>query len=376
MEEMKNSRYYYDQQPQRFFKTFSYCLLVIIILLLIFLSYVKKNDVIQSSGIMKYTDNIYISSYSSGVVRSSVAEGKYVNSGDVILEITDGSSDGNQKFIQEEIGKYNRRLENLSSYEKSLVEKENYLINSDETLDLYSKVEYYLLQIKTDNQNSNNINKKISSAESQLKSMKENSPEYMDKKNEINRLQDEKNSYKEQSKDVLYNLTTELSKERESVTEKLMKLRNQSEIGQQSMKIMANSSGYLHYLAYSNVGAPISAFSPVAIINNYDTEKIVIESYVNSYDILKIKKNTPVNIKINGVDKYKHISGNVLEISSGSLGKGEQSESYYKVTIALSDNINDVMTQEQLQVINGMSVLTSIIYDEQTYLEWIISLVT
>lgn len=92
--ELKDSRIFFDKKPPIFLTVFIIFILFVIIMALWISSWMTKSYIVEASGTITTSDNMYVSSLSDGLLVSLVAdEGTYVHQGDVLLQLSSGSKD-------------------------------------------------------------------------------------------------------------------------------------------------------------------------------------------------------------------------------------------------------------------------------------------
>ncbi|MFZ1605623.1 MAG: secretion protein HlyD, partial [Enterococcus aquimarinus] len=84
-----------------------------------------------------------------------------------------------------------------------------------------------------------------------------------------------------------------------------------------------------------------------------------------------------VKVSVTGVNqtKYGMLQGKINEISAGTVfqnGSEENSQLLYQIIIELN-NTNLKSNKDTIKVEASMPVVANIIYDKETYLEWILN---
>ena len=101
----------------------------------------------------------------------------------------------------------------------------------------------------------------------------------------------------------------------------------------------------------------------------------MVEAYISAQDRTKIKLKDSVKVSINGVNtsKYGLLKGVVKSISDGTLTQtvGNEQQLFYQVNITLK-NQSLTAKNDQIQVNASMPVTADIVYDKETYWQWLI----
>ncbi|MCJ1968792.1 HlyD family efflux transporter periplasmic adaptor subunit [Lactococcus carnosus] len=139
--------------------------------------------------------------------------------------------------------------------------------------------------------------------------------------------------------------------------------------------LTADKDGKVHYLALIKNGLGIQAFEPIAQITTATDKNLMVEAYISAQDRTKIKLKDSVKVSLNGVNtsKYGLLKGVVNSISDGTLTQtvGNEQQLFYQVNITLK-NQNLTAKDDQIQVNASMPVTADIVYDKETYWQWLI----
>ncbi|MGQ7382358.1 hypothetical protein ACTGZS_06275 [Streptococcus suis] len=116
----------------------------------------------------------------------------------------------------------------------------------------------------------------------------------------------------------------------------------------------------------------------VAEIAGSDREAY-IEAFVLATDISRVTVGAEVDIAITGVNsqKFGTLKGAVTQIDSGTITQETQNGnvSLYKVVVAL-DELTLKKDEEIVVLQKDMPVEARIVYDNETYLDWILELLS
>lgn len=124
--DMKDSRIFFDKKPPAFLTGFIISVLGILILSLWIASWLNKPYIIKASGIITTSDNMCVSSLSDGIVATlAVNEGTYVNKGDILLELSNGSDGIQYNAVLTQINDTQSKIDVIDKYVDSLNKAKN-----------------------------------------------------------------------------------------------------------------------------------------------------------------------------------------------------------------------------------------------------------
>ncbi len=106
MEELSDSARVYSERPHPFYIVFIYLVLGLLASAILFLYYFKMDTKVTASGILRQVEQPYVVSCSvDGFVKgSNIEEGKYVQSGELLAELSVQGQDKNVKISAEKDG--------------------------------------------------------------------------------------------------------------------------------------------------------------------------------------------------------------------------------------------------------------------------------
>lgn len=144
------------------------------------------------------------------------------------------------------------------------------------------------------------------------------------------------------------------------------------------LTVSASSDGTLHYVTPLKQGMSVQQSQTIAEIAGSDRETYV-EAFVLATDISRVTVGAEVDIAITGVNsqKFGTLKGAVTQIDSGTITQETQNGnvSFYKVVVALEELT--LKKDEEIVVLQkDMPVEARIVYDNETYLDWILELLS
>lgn len=183
-----------------------------------------------------------------------------------------------------------------------------------------------------------------------------------------------------QAVSVYQQLISELGVSRSQNIEKIADLKSQNKIkniNNDLFTLVANKDGVVHYTTPIKIGIGVQAFQPLAQIDNGKDSKLIVESYIPAQDRSRVKVGNSVKMSVIGVNqtKYGMLQGKIIEISAGTIfqnGREENSQLLYQIIIELH-NTELKSNKDTINVQASMPVVANIIYDKETYLEWILN---
>lgn len=410
IDELKDSRIFFDKNPPRYMTVFIVFIIMCISFALVLSTQISKPYIIVASGTATTTDNRYVSVDSNGeIIEILKQEGEYVKKGDVLFKLSDGKENAQKELLDPQIKTLNDKLAALDIYERSLNDQINHLENKGQQQAYYGKMEYYLSMLESESFSKGQELEKINESENKLAQLKEDQENLQkqlnetndtikqeelkskieSKKAEINAKQDEINEMVSQSKNpssqakqIAQQLFAELGADRSTTNQQLAQLKGQlnaSESENEAKSIKAENEGIIHYLTTFKTGIAVQMNQTVAEISQNEDSAYIVEANILAKDISKINVGQKVNVELQGVNtqKYGTLKGKVEKISNGSLIEQSQQGNiiYYQCIISLDSTELISSKGESVSVVKSMPVQARIIYDNETYWDWLRELI-
>ena len=109
-----------------------------------------------------------------------------------------------------------------------------------------------------------------------------------------------------------------------------------------------------------------------------DEEGFYVDSYIQAQDRSKVDVGQPVNVAVVGVNNYRFgtISRTVEFIEPGTI-QNETAEgviSFYRARVSLGEDLLTSKSGEIIELMRSMPTEARIIYQEESYLEWLLDL--
>lgn len=336
---------------------FGYALILLTAALILFLVvWSTKNYrtyVSQSSGSVQAANKTYImSSYSGSITELNIAEGSYVNEGDLIAHIKSTDLDMQQDSIQSQLDIYKKQKSQYEKLVKSIQDDKNYFSETDiDDQPYYYQYETYKSQV----------------AQKAFDASPYQAAGYSDE--QIKALMEQNQSEVEA---LYYSTLQSISSSLTSVQSNIDNLQSQMDAlstGANDYYIYAPTSGVIHMDTPYKVGMVLSAGTPLATVASENSDLEVV-AYVTLNDRPLLHVGDPCKIAITGLSEYSYgtLTGTVTSIDSDVTASS--SGSYYKMTITPDSTYVISNSGDKVDLSNGMSVIARVEYDKLTYFEY------
>lgn len=355
--DLKDSKLLYEKN----LPPFGYLIVIIVMLLIITVVIWSMNTnkpyVIKGEGTIESSNKTYVVPPFSGEISEvNIKEGKYVNKGEVLFKIKNIDINMQREQIAKQIELMEKQVKNYEVLVKSIKDNKNYFdeANSDESF-FYNKYETYKRQ--TDQQTlDTSLLKQYGYTEEQIEL-------------ELDKIDGKKAELYFSAISDAENNRLQLEGEMEILMSQLKSL----EEGAQEYNVKANASGKVHLLGTCKDGVVVQAATPVASIGA-ELDEFVVVSYIDAGSRSRIKENNSVKVVVDGLQQnvYGVIKGKVSQIDSDATIT-EDGKSYFKIEILLNKQYLVNKAGNKVNLSNGMKVETRIIYDEITYMQYILN---
>lgn len=336
---------------------FGYALILLTAALILFLVvWSTKNYrtyVSQSGGSVQAANKTYImSSYSGSITELNIAEGTYVNEGDLIAHIKSTDLDMQQDGIQSQLDIYKKQKSQYEKLVKSIQDDKNYFSETDiDDQPYYYQYETYKSQV----------------AQKAFDASPYQAAGYSDE--QIKALMEQNQSEVEA---LYYSTLQSISASLTSVQSNIDNLQSQMDAlstGANDYYIYAPTSGVIHMDTPYKVGMVLSAGTPLATVASENSDLEVV-AYVTLSDRPLLHVGDPCKIAITGLSEYSYgtLTGTVTSIDSDVTASS--SGSYYKMTITPDSTYVISNSGDKVDLSNGMSVTARVEYDKLTYFEY------
>ena len=323
------------------------------IFLVIWSTQTNRIYVSQNSGVVQAANKTYImSSYSGSITELNIAEGSYVNEGDLIAHIKSTDLDMQQDSLQSQLDIYKKQRSQYEKLVKSIQDDKNYFSETDiDDQPYYYQYETYKSQV----------------AQKAFDASPYQAAGYSDE--QIKALMEQNQSEVEA---LYYSTLQSISASLTSVQSNIDNLQSQMDAlstGANDYYIYAPTSGVIHMDTPYKVGMVLSAGTPLATVASENSDLEVV-AYVTLSDRPLLHVGDPCKIAITGLSEYSYgtLTGTVTSIDSDVTASS--SGSYYKMTITPDSTYVISNSGDKVDLSNGMSVTARVEYDKLTYFEY------
>ena len=323
------------------------------IFLVIWSTQTNRIYVSQNSGVVQAANKTYImSSYSGSITELNIAEGTYVNEGDLIAHIKSTDLDMQQDSLQSQLDIYKKQKSQYEKLVKSIQDDKNYFSETDiDDQPYYYQYETYKSQV----------------AQKAFDASPYQAAGYSDE--QIKALMEQNQSEVEA---LYYSTLQSISASLTSVQSNIDNLQSQMDAlntGANDYYIYAPTSGVIHMDTPYKVGMVLSAGTPLATVASENSDLEVV-AYVTLSDRPLLHVGDPCKIAITGLSEYSYgtLTGTVTSIDSDVTASS--SGSYYKMTITPDSTYVISNSGDKVDLSNGMSVTARVEYDKLTYFEY------
>ena len=336
---------------------FGYALILLTAALILFLVvWSTKNSrtyVSQSTGSVQAANKTYImSSYSGSITELNIAEGSYVNEGDLIAHIKSTDLDMQQDSLQSQLDIYKKQKSQYEKLVKSIQDDKNYFSETDiDDQPYYYQYETYKSQV----------------AQNTFDAAPYQAAGYSDE--QIKTLMEQNQSTVE---NLYYSTLQSISANLTSIQSNIDSIQSQLDAlntGANDYYIYAPTSGVIHMDTPYKVGMVLSAGSPLATVASENSDlEVVAYATVNDRPLTHV--GDPCKIAITGLSEYSYgsLTGTVTSIDSDVTASS--SGSYYKRTTTPDSTYVISNSGDKVDLSNGMSVTARVEYDKLTYFEY------
>ncbi|MCF8008874.1 MAG: HlyD family efflux transporter periplasmic adaptor subunit [Halanaerobiales bacterium] len=345
-------------------KIYTNIILTIFLLLLIVFSlwliFEEVDVVINTNGVIRYSDNTSTIYNIRGGFLSYIADDKeIISKGDLVFEIDDKEL----KIKKELLIKKNHKLKDKVDDLKLLI---SYLNNQEIKTDIINPI--YRAEKDLIFRKIQQYKEKIDHKKKRLKTLKQFEGVSISK-NELNII-------KRELKDIKYQLELYKNSQLVSLKREVIKYSEQINNNNRQLeqivqrikenKIRAPISGNIQLIKRYNLKDYIPAGDIIMKIIPETNDKYIVDLIVKNKDVLKIKKDDKIRYKIASYPYKEHgiANGKVLNIDSEVTNLKEQSY-IYKITANIEPKLIKGGKRKKIQYKSGMLVNASIIVDQR-----------
>ena len=143
-------------------------------------------------------------------------------------------------------------------------------------------------------------------------------------------------------------------------------------------EVRANQTGYVHYLLPLRTGMMIGRMQNIAEISMNLEADMQAEIFIPAHQISRVETGQNVIIAIEGVNisRYGTISGELISIDIGtiSLDTSVGYQTFYRGVVFIEDTFLEASNGDRINVLRSMPITARIIYERETYLNWLLNM--
>jgi len=177
------------------------------------------------------------------------------------------------------------------------------------------------------------------------------------------------------------NLLAELGASRTAAETRITELEGQvaaHQVQDGLYEVRANHTGYIHYLIPLREGMMIQRMQTIAEISENREDQMQVEVFIEARNISKVEIGQDVNVAIDGVNiqKYRTMSGTLASVDIGTMAQETEQGTmiFYRGIVTIHETQLEASNGDVVQLLKSMPVTARIVYERETYLDWILSL--
>lgn len=359
MDSLKDSRILFDKE----LPAFGYLLILIVAIFLcgavLWSIHTPKVYTIQAQGIVTSEDANYVMcTYTGEIDKCFMEEGALVEQGDVLFTVKSTDYDLQEEQLLESRQAYEAQISQNELLVQSIKDDTNYFEESNPEDSLYySTYEAYKSKV----------------AQSKVDTSTYKAYGYTDEQ-----IQAELVKNQGKIDEIYFSAIQSAETSIEQAEQQIASIDAQLAAvfsGQAAYEVKATASGVLHLLGNYKSGMVVQTTTTVATITPENSQG-VIEAYVSTADMARMKKGDSVQIVVDGLSQsvYGTISGTVKQIDSNvttQQGENGSTTQVFKVIVAMDSDYMVSKSGDKVDIVNGMSAVARIQYDKITYFNYV-----
>ncbi len=360
LDSLKDSQILFNKQPP----TFGYILILIVTVFLfsavVWSVYTPKIYTIQAQGVVTNEDSNYVMcTYTGEIDTCLMEEGALVKDGDVLFTVKSTDYDLQEKQLLESKEAYEKQISQNELLVQSIKDDNNYFDESNPEDSLYySTFEAYKSKV----------------AQSVVDTSTYKLYGYTDEQIEAELVKNQ-GKINEIYYSAIQSAESTIEQARQQIASIDAQLAAVSS-GQATYEVKATETGVLHLLGGYKSGMVVQTTTAVATITP-ENSKRVIEAYVSTADMARMKEGDAVQIVVDGLSQsvYGTISGTVEQIDSNvttQQGEDGSTTQAFKVLIGMDADYVVSQSGDKVNITNGMTAVARIQYDKITYFNYVL----
>ena len=354
--DVKDSRLLYEKDLPPFGYFIVIIATVFLLALIVWSTTAHKTYIVKGNGnIVSDNKNYIMSDYAGKITKMNIAEGDYVEKGDVLFVIQSTDLELQNQQILEQAELCESQIRQYELLEKSVKDNKNYFSSTaDDDKLYYNRYEEYQAKVKQ-NQIDVSQYQQYGYTDAQIE--------------EAIKLNEEKIAqiYYETLSGIAGNIS-----ELKGQLEELEIQRTAINDGKSDYKIKASASGVVHMFADYKKGMVVQTAATIGSIAS-ENDSYYVSAYIPAENMPLIEEGQRASVAVSGLSEntYGTLSGEIVRIDSDITTNSEQQESYFGVRIKPSETYLISKAGRKVNLSNGMAVEVRVKYDELTYFQYV-----
>ena len=365
---LTKKKYQKNSKNKLFLKLTILSVLLIIIIAIIWMFFGEIDVIIETSGVIKYRDNISTIYSIEGGILSNIIPEKQTNiaKGELLFNIESSALIRRKKYLNSKIIDDKNEIEDLKLIRNYLKDKQG---NIEVQLNLLQN-EYKNLKSKL-----NNLKENIRFKENELqimgkfKSVSVSENEY---KKEKQRLKDLKYKYRNYKREKILEIEERINNLEDDISTNKIEIENiKTEL--MNYKITAPISGKVQFLENYNKGDYIPPGQKIMKIIPNQKQNYFVELLIKNKDILRLEKDDIVRYRIASYP-YKEFGvaeGRILNINADATRVNNKNY-VYKIKASITDYLSKGENTIDVNYKNGMITKASIVASKRKIIYYVL----
>ncbi|MCF8000447.1 MAG: HlyD family secretion protein [Halanaerobiales bacterium] len=365
---LTKKKYQKNSKNKLFLKLTILIVLLIIIIAIIWMFFGEIDVIIETSGVIKYRDNIStIYSIEGGILSDIIPESKLnIKKGDLLFDIESSALIRRKEYLSKKISADKNEIADLKfikDYLKSEQENRKVQLNRLQN-------EYNIIKNKI-----NNLKANIHFKENELEIMKKFksvSVSVNEYKKEKRSLEDLKYKFHDYKSGKILEIEERITKLEDNILTNKIEIANiKNKLS--NYKITAPISGELQFLESYNKGDYIPPGKKIMKIIPDQKQTYYVELLIKNKDILRIEKNDLVRYRIASYP-YKEFGvaeGRILKINSEATRVNNKNY-VYKIKASITDYLSKGENTIDVNYKNGMITKASIVASKRKIIYYVL----
>ncbi|MBA4538123.1 HlyD family efflux transporter periplasmic adaptor subunit [Bacillus aquiflavi] len=350
--ELTDSRIFYDRKPPRFLFIFIITLFLLMLFVVFWSVNSQKIDKYTEKGVIVPENTYQISSNQPDEISHvHVAEGQEVERGDLLIAFKSEDLKLEKEVLEKQFTTLTNRIGLLKRAEtEARIKINTFDPKNEREAEFYSKLSANIAKMKEYEVDKEALRKQ--------KYSEYEIAQYVER-------------YQAKSEEIIEETIVSLAAERNELEMEKKKVESQLNALQDkeySQNIYAPVQGTIHFIKDLNEGMVIPPGEVIAVITE-DHRQLMIETMVRSNEIVNISQQSDVVIKVDGMNNgQSEVNGRVVFIDK-DVSYDDKGRGYYKV------KIKPTHRHGMNQLKSGMAATVTFVVNKTTYMNYFLKLV-